>query len=123
MRKFELAIKKILPLFLLILSLNSYSETYVCSHIVSWTIKMNNPTIVTNKLIRDGNIFQRPNVQHIYEIYHEDDKFLILDANFGLIGETIFIYIDKETRDYVYSSTGIGRNLNIYEKGKCEVIY
>ena len=115
--------KKILPLFLLTLSLNSNSETYVCSHIVSWTIKINNPTVVTNKLIRDGNIFQRPNVQHIYEIYYEDDKYLILDANFGLIGETIIMFINKVTGDFVYSNTGVGRNINVNEKGKCEVIY
>lgn len=115
--------KKILPLFLLILSLNSYSETYVCPYIVSWTLKTDFPTLVTHKFIRDGNKFQRPDVQHIYEIYYEDDKYLILDANFGLIGETIIMYINKETGDFVFSSTGVGRDINVNEKGKCEVIY
>ena len=116
--------KLLLLLFSLMISLSSYSETYVCSHILSWTLNTDfPPTIQTNKFIRDGDIFQRHNVEHIYEIYYEDDKYLILDANFGLLGRTIIMYIDKESRDYVYSVSGLGGGGNSNEQGECEVVY
>ena len=115
--------KKLLPLFFsLMISFNSYSETLICTSIA--TIYKNiDPRPVTFIFTRNGNIFERYDVTN-YEIYFENDKYLILDNNIGLIGGTSMLYLDKQSKEFLFASLGVGSSFfNIVYEGKCEIVY
>ena len=119
----QLTGKKLLPLFFsLMISFNSYSETLVCSSI-NKIFKNIDPIISTFRFTRNGNIFERYEVTN-YEIYFENDKYLILDNNIGLIGGTSMLYLDKQSKEFLFASLGVGSSFsNITYEGECEVVY
>ena len=120
----QLTGKKLLPLFFsLMISFNSYSETLICSSI-NTTFKNIDPILVTFRFTRNGNIFERDEVGSIYEIYFENDKYLILDNNIGLIGGTSMLYLDKQSKEFLFASLGVSSSFsNITYEGECEVVY
>jgi len=104
------------------ISFNSYSETLICSSI-NKIFKNIDPIISTFRFTRNGNIFERYEVTN-YEIYFENDKYLILDNNIGLIGGTSMLYLDKQSKEFLFASLGVGSSfLNIIYEGECEVVY
>ena len=121
--------KLLLLLFSLMISSNSYSETLICSSI-NTTFKNIDPILVVNRFTKNGNIYEKEDAG-IYEIYYEDDQYLILDNNLGLIGGTAMFYLDKQSKEFFSAVQGVGvirigklsSTLSQYTaEGKCEVV-
>ena len=105
--------KLLLLLFSLILSFNSYGETLVCSYLI-------NDEIITLQLKRQGDAFIGVEYGDKNPISNEDNEFLTLYRYISGPNSYLFIF-DKESKDFSQHLVGI--NLDMRNKGKCEVIY
>ena len=105
--------KLLLLLFSLILSFNSYGETLVCSYLI-------NDEIITLQLKRQGDAFIGNEYGDKNPIIIEDNEILILYKHLSGPNSSLVIF-DKESKEFSQHLVGI--NLDIRDKGKCEVIY
>ena len=85
---------------------------------------------MVNRFTKNGNIYEKEDAGS-YEIYYEDDQYLILDNNLGLIGGTAMFYLDKQSKEFFSTVQGVGAirigklssTLSQYTaEGKCEVV-
>ena len=107
-----------MPIALLMLSLNCYAETFVCSSII-------NGSLDSLKYQRQGNSFLQSregwDLKFQIPIYDDSaDSLVLLSKNIpGLGVEAIFI--DKNTMDYSHGF--ISAKGDTPTHGKCSVIY